>query len=140
MTRIDLRVGALADPLDEADSRIETGELHHVELAGEDDRLWLVAGDLGYSVLEAFSEKYPQRYLNAGVAEQNMTGIAAGLAMAGKTAFTYSIANFPVFRCLEQVRNDVCYHNLNVKVVAVGGGLAYGSAGYSHHAMEHRSR
>src|SRR5688500_10112435 len=68
-----------------------------IELAGDDDRLWLVAGDLGYSVLEAFSEKYPQRYLNAGVAEQNMTGIAAGLATAGKTAFTYSIANFPVF-------------------------------------------
>ncbi|HYC49721.1 MAG TPA: transketolase C-terminal domain-containing protein [Gemmatimonadaceae bacterium] len=107
-----------------------------IEVAAENDNVWLVAGDLGYSVLEAFSEKYPQRYLNAGVAEQNMTGIAAGLALAGKTTFTYSIANFPVFRCLEQVRNDVCYHNLNVKVVAVGGGLAYGSAGYSHHAVE----
>jgi transketolase len=107
-----------------------------MEIAAEDEKVWLVAGDLGYSVLEVFSAKYPQRYLNAGVAEQNMTGIAAGLALAGKTAFTYSIANFPVFRCLEQVRNDVCYHNLNVKVVAVGGGLAYGSAGYSHHAVE----
>jgi transketolase len=107
-----------------------------IDVAAENDRLWLVAGDLGYSVLEAFSEKYPKRYLNAGVAEQNMTGIAAGLALSGKTAFTYSIANFPVFRCLEQVRNDICYHNLNVKIVAVGGGLAYGSAGYSHHAVE----
>jgi transketolase len=107
-----------------------------IELAEEDERVWLVAGDLGYSVLEAFSEKFPKRYLNAGVAEQNMTGIAAGLALAGKTAFTYSIANFPVFRCLEQVRNDVCYHGLNVKIVAVGGGLAYGSAGYTHHAVE----
>lgn len=107
-----------------------------IEIAGQNDKVWLVAGDLGYSVLEAFSEKFPARYLNAGVAEQNMTGIAAGLALSGKIAFTYSIANFPVFRCLEQVRNDVCYHNLNVKVVAVGGGLAYGSAGYSHHAVE----
>jgi transketolase len=107
-----------------------------IDVAAEDERVWLVAGDLGYSVLEAFYERFPQRYLNSGVAEQNMTGIAAGLALAGKTAFTYSIANFPIFRCLEQVRNDVCYHGLNVKIVAVGGGLAYGSAGYSHHAVE----
>jgi transketolase len=65
-----------------------------------------------------------------------MTGIAAGLALAGKTVFTYSIANFPVMRCLEQIRNDVCYHNLNVKIVSVGGGLAYGSHGYTHHGVE----
>lgn len=106
------------------------------DLATQDERIWLVCGDLGYSVLEAFSDKFPQRYLNAGVAEQNMTGIAAGLALAGKTVFTYSIANFPVMRCLEQIRNDVCYHNLNVKIVAVGGGLAYGSHGYTHHGVE----
>ena len=106
------------------------------ELARTDERIWLVCGDLGYSVLEAFSSRYPERYLNAGVAEQNMTGIAAGLAMLGKTVFTYSIANFPVMRCLEQIRNDVCYHSLNVKVVAIGGGLAYGSHGYTHHAVE----
>jgi transketolase len=74
--------------------------------------------------------------LNAGVAEQNMTGIAAGLALMGKVVFTYSIANFPIMRCLEQIRNDVCYHNLDVKVVAVGGGLAYGSHGYTHHGVE----
>lgn len=71
-----------------------------------------------------------------GVAEQSMTGVAAGLALEGKIVFTYSIANFPVMRCLEQIRNDVCYHNLNVKVVAVGGGVAYGAAGYTHHAVE----
>jgi transketolase len=106
------------------------------ELAASDERIWLVCGDLGYSVLEAFSSRFPARYLNAGVAEQNMTGIAAGLAMLGKTVFTYSIANFPIMRCLEQIRNDVCYHNLNVKIVAVGGGLAYGSHGYTHHAVE----
>ena len=107
-----------------------------IELAAENDRIWLVNGDLGFSVLEAFSEKHPGRYLNAGVAEQNMTGIAAGLALAGKTVFTYSIANFPIFRCLEQIRNDICYHDLDVKIAAVGGGLAYGAAGYSHHAVE----
>ena len=106
------------------------------ELASADPRIFLVCGDLGYSVLERFSTSFPDRYLNAGVAEQNMTGIAAGLALAGKTVFTYSIANFPVMRCIEQIRNDVCYHNLNVKIVAVGGGLAYGSQGYTHHGVE----
>ena len=107
-----------------------------VHLAAKDERIWLVCGDIGYSVLEAFADRFPARYLNAGVAEQNMTGIAAGLALTGKTVFTYSIANFPSLRCLEQIRNDVCYHNLNVKIVAVGGGLAYGSHGYTHHAVE----
>ncbi|MGH9606792.1 MAG: transketolase family protein [Terracidiphilus sp.] len=106
------------------------------ELAEQNERIWLVCGDLGYSVLEAFADRFPSRYLNAGVAEQNMTGIAAGLALSGKIVFTYSIANFPVMRCLEQIRNDVCYHNLNVKIVAVGGGLAYGSHGYTHHGVE----
>jgi transketolase len=109
---------------------------HLCALAAEDTRIFLVCGDLGYSVLEQFSERFPDRYLNAGVAEQNMTGIAAGLALAGRTVFTYSIANFPVMRCLEQIRNDVCYHNLSVKIVAVGGGLAYGSLGYTHHGVE----
>ena len=106
------------------------------QLAEEDEKIWLICGDLGYSVLEAFSDRFPDRYLNAGVAEQNMTGIAAGLALSGKTVFTYSIANFPVMRCLEQIRNDICYHDLNVKVVSVGGGLAYGSHGYTHHGIE----
>lgn len=106
------------------------------ELAEQDERIWLICGDLGYSVLEVFADRFPKRYLNAGVAEQNMTGIAAGLALTGKTVFTYSIANFPVMRCLEQIRNDVCYHKLSVKIVAVGGGLAYGSHGYTHHGVE----
>jgi transketolase len=104
--------------------------------AERDDRIWLLTGDLGYSVLEPFAQRFPERYVNVGIAEQNMTGVAAGLAMAGKTVLTYSIANFPTLRCLEQIRNDVCYHNLNVKVVAVGGGMAYGSLGYTHHAVE----
>ena len=106
------------------------------ELAASDERIWLVFGDLGYSVLEAFISRFPDRYLNAGVAEQNMTGIAAGLAMLGKTVFTYTITNFAVMRCLEQIRNDVCYDNLNVKIVSVGGGVAYGSHGYTHHGVE----
>ena len=106
------------------------------ELAEQDERIWLLTGDLGFSVLERFAHRFPKRYVNMGVAEQNMTGVAAGLALEGKIVFTYSIANFPVMRCLEQIRNDVCYHNLNVKVVAVGGGVAYGAAGYTHHAVE----
>jgi transketolase len=105
-------------------------------LAELNPNLWLVCGDLGYGVLERFAERFANRFLNVGVAEQNMTGVAAGLAMSGKTVFTYSIANFPVIRCLEQIRNDVCYHNLDVKVVAVGGGLAYGGHGYTHHGIE----
>lgn len=106
------------------------------EVAALDERIWLLCGDLGYSVLERFAQRFPQRFANMGVAEQNMVGVAAGLALEGKTVFTYSIANFSTLRCLEQIRNDVCYHNLNVKIVAVGGGLAYGAAGYSHHAVE----
>jgi transketolase len=98
--------------------------------------VFLVVGDLGFGVTEPFAKRFPARYLNAGVAEQNMTGVAAGLALSGKIVFTYSIANFPILRCLEQIRNDVCYHHANVKVVAVGGGFAYGSLGATHHATE----
>jgi len=107
-----------------------------VDLADQDERVHLVVGDLGFGVVEEFARRFPKRFLNAGVAEQNMTGIAAGLALSGKIVFTYSIANFPTLRCLEQVRNDVCYHNANVKIVAVGGGLAYGALGATHHATE----
>ncbi len=106
------------------------------ELAEGDDRINLVVGDLGYSVVENFAERFPNQFLNVGVAEQNMTGLAAGMALCGKIVFTYSIANFPTLRCLEQLRNDVCYHEANVKVVSVGGGLAYGSLGMSHHGSE----
>jgi transketolase len=98
--------------------------------------IFLIVGDLGFSVVEPFADEFPDRFLNAGVAEQNMTGVAAGLASEGYHVFTYSIANFPTLRCLEQIRNDVCYHNLPVTVVAVGGGLAYGNLGYSHHAVQ----
>ncbi len=106
------------------------------DLAKRDERIWLLCGDLGFSVLESFASNFPRRYVNVGVAEQNMTGVAAGLALSGKIVFTYSIANFPVIRCLEQIRNDVCAHRLNVKIVSVGGGMAYGPAGYTHHGTE----
>jgi len=105
-------------------------------LAERNPKLWLLCGDLGFSVLEGFAARFPERFLNVGVAEQNMAGIAAGIALSGKTVFTYSIGNFPTLRCLEQIRNDVCYHGADVKVVSVGAGYAYGSGGYTHHALE----
>lgn len=107
-----------------------------MSLAQQDPRIILLTGDLGFGVLDGFAKAFPKQYLNVGVAEQNMTGIAAGLAMEGYTVFTYSIANFPTLRCLEQIRNDVCYHHANVKVVAIGGGFSYGALGFSHHATE----
>jgi len=104
--------------------------------ARKNPKIFLVVGDLGFSVVEPFAKEFPDRFLNAGVAEQNMTGVAAGLASEGYHVFTYSIANFPTLRCLEQIRNDVCYHNLPVTVVSVGAGMAYGNLGYSHHAVQ----
>lgn len=96
----------------------------------------LVTGDLGFGVFNQYRENYPDNFINAGVAEQNMTGLATGMALEGKTVFTYSIGNFSTLRCLEQIRNDACYHNANVKVVSIGGGFSYGSLGISHHATE----
>lgn len=105
--------------------------------AQADDRFCLVIGDLGFSVVEPFAQRFPERFLNAGVAEQNMIGVAAGWSLAeGKTVFVYSIGNFPTLRCLEQIRNDVCHHGADVKIVSVGGGLTYGTAGFTHYATE----
>lgn len=106
------------------------------EIAAKDERIWLLCADLGFSVLENFADRFPERFINVGVAEQNMAGIAAGLAMSNKIVFTYSIANFSALRCLEQIRNDICYHNLPVKIIAVGGGFWYGAQGYTHHGIE----
>ncbi|MDF1502338.1 transketolase C-terminal domain-containing protein [Roseisolibacter sp. H3M3-2] len=106
------------------------------ELAATDPRVMLVTGDLGFGVLTDFAKRFPRQFLNAGVAEQNMTGLATGLALEGRIVFTYSIANFPTLRCLEQIRNDAAYHGASVKVVAVGGGFSYGALGMSHHATE----
>ena len=106
------------------------------EAAEKDSRVMLIVGDLGFGVVEPFAQRFPGQFVNAGVAEQNMTGMAAGMALSGAVVFTYSIGNFPTLRCLEQIRNDVCYHKANVKIVAVGGGFVYGSLGMSHHATE----
>jgi transketolase len=106
------------------------------EEAASNPRVNLVVGDLGFGVVTDFAKRFPGQFLNAGVAEQNMTGIAAGMALSGKVVFTYSIANFPTLRCIEQIRNDACYHNANVVVVAVGGGYSYGALGMTHHATE----
>jgi transketolase len=107
-----------------------------MERARQDDRIVLMVGDLGYSVVEQFQNEFPHRFFNAGIAEQNMMGMAAGLASEGFRIFAYSIANFPTFRCAEQVRNDIAYHGLPVTIVSVGGGLVYGNMGYSHHAVQ----
>ena len=107
-----------------------------VELAKKDPRIHMVLADIGYGEIEPFRDTFPDRYYNVGVAEQNMTGVACGIAMEGNIAITYSIANFPTLRCLEQIRNDVCYHNANVKIVIIGGGVSYGALGMSHHSTE----
>lgn len=106
------------------------------KLASNDKRIFLIVGDLGFGVTNNFSDNLPKQFLNSGIAEQNMTGIAAGMAMTGKTVITYSIANFPTIRPYEQIRNDVCYHNADVKIVAVGGGFCYGALGPTHFATE----
>lgn len=107
-----------------------------VRLAAQDERVVLLTGDVGFGVFDKFQGGFAGRFYNIGVAEQNMTGIAAGLALSGKIVFTYSMANFPTIRCLEQIRNDVCYHDANVKIVSVGAGLAYGPLGATHHGTE----
>ena len=105
-------------------------------LAKEDPNIELMTGDLGFGVLKPFWEQLPDQFVNAGIAEQNMTAAAAGMALAEKTVFTYSIGNFPTLRCLEQIRNDCAYHNANVKIVCIGGGFVYGALGMSHQATE----
>lgn len=107
-----------------------------VELAKEDKNIELLTGDLGFGVLQPFWEKCPDQFTNADIAEQNMTSVAAGMALTGKNVFTYSIGNFPTLRCIEQIRNDCAYHNANVKIVCIGGGFVYGSLGMSHQATE----
>lgn len=107
-----------------------------LELAERDPNVYLIAGDVGFSVIEEFRERFGQRFINAGIAEQNMIGVAAGLAMAGKNVFVYSIIPFLTMRCFEQIRVDLCYQNLPVKLIGVGGGFSYGQMGLTHHALE----
>ena len=105
-------------------------------IARKDKDLVLLTADLGYGVFEGFEKKFKNQYFNVGVAEQNMVGIACGLALSGKKVFIYSIGNFPTLRCLEQIRNSIAYHNLSVFIISMGGGFSYGSLGFSHHATE----
>jgi transketolase len=107
-----------------------------VELAGEDSRILLLTGDLGYTVLEPFAEQFPDRYVNVGVAEQNMVGLATGLAEAGFLPFVYSAATFASLRPYEFVRNGPILHGLPVRIVGVGGGFEYGTAGPTHYGLE----
>jgi transketolase len=106
------------------------------EEARQNKKVFLITGDLGFRILEPFAEEFPDRFLNIGVAEANMVTVAAGLASTGYIPFVYSIATFASMRPFEQIRNDVCLQNLNVKIVGIGGGLAYTKAGPTHHSME----
>lgn len=101
-----------------------------------DPRIVLITGDLGYGVLDDFRNSCPIQFLNAGIAEQSMMSLAGGFSTLGFRPFVYSIANFPTFRALEQIRNDVSYMNHPVTIVSVGAGLSYGAHGYTHHAVE----
>jgi transketolase len=107
-----------------------------MNIAKQNPRVIMVTGDLGFSVFEPFIAAFPDRYLNAGVAEQNMTGVAAGLAMEGYIPVLYSIIPFATMRNYEQIRNDICYQNLNVKIIGVGAGFSYGTYAHTHHALE----
>ena len=107
-----------------------------IVIAKYDKRIMLITGDLGFGVIDKFQNQFSNRYINVGIAEQNMAAVAAGLALEGNTVFIYSIGNFPTLRCIEQIRNDICYHNANVKILAVGCGFAYGTLGMTHHATE----
>ena len=106
------------------------------EVAEKDKRVLLLTADLGHGVIENFQNKFPARFINMGVAEANMIAVAAGLSLSGKTPVTYSISTFTTMRCYEQIRNDVCLQNTKVVIVGVGGGLHYGAAGPTHHALE----
>lgn len=105
------------------------------EVAAKKQNVLLLTGDLGFKVLDGFKEKFPERFFNVGVAEANMASVATGLALEGKCSFIYSIAPFVTMRCYEQIRNDICFHKANVKVVSVGGGYSYGNNGPTHHAL-----
>lgn len=107
-----------------------------IDLARQDERVFLLTPDMGFSVLEAFQREFPNRFLNTGIAEQNTIGVAAGLALSGYIVYVYSITPFVTMRCFEQVRVDLAYQNTRVRLVGVGAGLSYGPAGATHHAIE----
>jgi len=102
----------------------------------QDKSIYFLTGDLGYSVLEDIEKEFQSRFINVGIAEQNLIGIASGLALSGKKVYVYSIIPFITMRCFEQIRNDICYHNLNVTILGVGAGLSYGILWPTHFALE----
>jgi transketolase len=107
------------------------------EISQEDPKVFIVVADISPAAsMVPFREKYPDHFINVGVAEQSMIGICAGLALRGCTAFAYTIANFSIYRPFEQVRDDLCYQNLPVTVVGVGGGVAYSNLGGTHYTQE----
>lgn len=105
-------------------------------MAAEDEDIFLLTADLGFKIFDEFREKHGKRFINLGVAEANMIGVGAGLALSGKNVYCYSIAPFLVMRPFEQIRVDVCYHNLPVTLVGSGGGITYSMEGITHHAIE----
>src|SRR5262245_24119869 len=107
-----------------------------LRLAGEDDRVVMLSGDIGNRLFDEFKSKYPTRFFNCGVAEANMMSVAAGMAACGLRPVVYTIVPFVTTRCLEQIRVDVCYHNVPVTIVGVGGGLSYAGLGATHHSCE----
>jgi transketolase len=107
-----------------------------LEMAEEDARILLLTGDLGFLVLEPFRDRFPGRFFNVGVAEQNMVGLATGLAEDGFVPFVYSITTFATLRPFEFIRNGPVHHHLPVRIVGIGAGYDYGPAGPTHHALE----
>ena len=104
--------------------------------AENNEKIILITADLGFKIFDDFKQELPKQFINVGVAEQNMTEVASGLALEGFKVFTYSIGNFSTLRCLEQIRNDICYHELDITVVSSGAGFSYGQLGISHFATE----
>ena len=107
-----------------------------IRKAKKNKNIILITGDLGYKYFDKFNDLFPDRFINAGIAENNMVNLASGLALMGKEVYVYSIIPFLTFRSLEQIRNNICNLNLNVKIIGSGGGFSYGQLGYSHHATE----
>ena len=106
------------------------------KLAQQDPRVILIIGDVGFSFVEEYKKNFPNQFLNCGVMEQTMIGMAAGMARMGWKPYVYTMKNFILLRPLEQLRNDICYSEANVKLIGVGGSAAYRFLGYSHNLAE----
>lgn len=107
-----------------------------VDLAQKDQRICFITPDMGYSIIDDFQNTFPERYFNIGIAEQNVIAVAAGMALAGFKPYVYSVIPFIIHRCLEQIRVNVAYAKTDVKIIGIGSGFEYGSAGATHYGME----